>query len=109
MNTQNHVHALQAGQALALSELPEGRLVLVEGEVLVQGPASWIAGTVVVPAAMRLTAPAAVPWSEVGSLRATSRAKLAIEQAPSLFETFRAACRSALAAMPAALRTLQKS
>ena len=109
MNTQKHVHELQAGQALALSELPEGRLVLVEGEVLVQGPASWIAGTVVVPTAMRFTAPSVVPLSALGSLRATGRTKLVIERAPGLVETFRAACRSALAAIPATHRSAQKS
>jgi hypothetical protein len=91
MNTQNHVHELQAGQALALSGQPDGRLVLVEGEVLVQAQASWISGMVIVPSAVRITAPASVPLSELASLRATGRAKLVIEQAPSLIATFRAA------------------
>ena len=91
MNTQNHAHELQAGQVLALSGQPDGRLVLVEGEVLVQGPSSWIAGTVIVPPVLRITAPACVPLSELASLRATGRARLVIEQAPSLFATFRTA------------------
>jgi hypothetical protein len=91
MNTQNHVQELQAGQALALSGSPEGRLVLVEGEVLVQAQAAWIAGTVVQPPPVRIAAPAFVLLSELGSLRATGRVKLVIEQAPSLIDTLRAA------------------
>ena len=91
MNTQNDVQELQAGQVLALSGQPDGRLVLVEGEVLVQGPSAWIAGTVIVPPVMRITAPATVPLSELASLRATGRARLVIEQAPGLLATFKAA------------------
>lgn len=100
MNTQNDVHELQAGEALPLSGLADGRLFLVEGEVLVQGQAGWLAGTVVLPPVVRLTAPASIPLSEFGSLRATGRARLVIEQAPSLWETFRAA----LAKLPLGVR-----
>lgn len=84
MNTQTQLHELQAGEALAFSRASKGRVLLAQGEVLVQAPALWLAGTVVVPPVRRLSAPASLPLSEAGSLRATRAARLVIEEAPGL-------------------------
>lgn len=82
MNTQTQLHELQAGEALAFSRASKGRVILAEGEVLVQAPALWLAGTVIVPPVRRLSAPASLPLSEAGSLRATRAARVLIERAP---------------------------
>ncbi|MCD6076513.1 MAG: hypothetical protein K0R89_451 [Ramlibacter sp.] len=103
MNTQTHVRELQAGQALALDELPQGRFVLVEGEVLLQAPATWLAGTVVQPPAVRIAAPASLPAMEVGMLRATRDAKIVVEEAPGVLAVF-SAWWSRAAAVPTAAR-----
>jgi hypothetical protein len=93
MNTQSQVHELQAGEALALSAHRKGRLVLVQGEVLVQAPAMELAGTVIVPPATQVSAPALLSLAEIGALRATQRATIRLEEAPS----FVAMVRSVLA------------
>ena len=93
MNTQTQVHRLEAGQALALSRQGAGPVVLAEGEVLVQAPARWRAGTVVLSAPVRHVAPAALrlePSSSVIALRPSSM--VVREAAPLLsFATLRAA------------------
>ena len=61
MKTQQRLHRLAAGQALALPRGTARPLVLAEGELLMQGPALWLAGSVVLPAPVRLVAPAALP------------------------------------------------
>ncbi len=61
MNTQTQVHRLEAGQALALPRRGAGPAVLSGGELLVQAPARWLAGTVVLSAPVRLVAPAVLP------------------------------------------------
>ena len=61
MNTQTQVLRLQAGQALAHPPRGGGLAVLTEGELLVQPPARWRGGSVVVPATVRLAAPAVLP------------------------------------------------
>jgi hypothetical protein len=82
MNTQTQLHELQAGEALPLPRNANGRVVLVEGEVLFQAPALYLAGTVFVPPALRLSAPASWPLSETGSLQATRGARVLVEEAP---------------------------
>ena len=103
MNTQTHVQELQAGQALALDELPQGRFVLVEGEVLLQRPATWLAGTVVQPPVIRIAAPASLPVMDAGSLLATRDAKIVVEEAPGLLSAFSAWWNRA-AAVPSTAR-----
>ncbi|MEJ7930919.1 hypothetical protein WG922_13140 [Ramlibacter sp. AN1015] len=61
MNTQARVHCLESGQGLPLGGSGAGHVVLVEGTLLVQQPAVWLAGCYVRPAAVRLAAPAAWP------------------------------------------------
>jgi hypothetical protein len=82
MNTQTRLHELQAGEALPLPRDANGRVVLVEGEVLMQAPALYLAGTVIVPPPRWLSAPASWMLSETGSVRATGGARLLIEEAP---------------------------
>lgn len=91
MNTQTQLHQLQAGEALAFPRASRGRVILAEGEVLFQAPALWLAGTVIVPPVRRLSAPASLPLSEAGSLRATRAARLVVEQAPGLGAVLKAA------------------
>lgn len=91
MNTQTQLHELQAGEALAFSGSTKGRVILVEGEVLFQAPALYLAGTVIVPPARRLSAPASLPLTQAGSLRATRAARIVFEEAPGLGATIRAA------------------
>jgi hypothetical protein len=61
MNTQARVHRLQAGQALPLPGRTVATAVLAEGELWVQEPARWLAGSVVLSPPVRLTAPAVLP------------------------------------------------
>ena len=61
MNTQQQVHRLEAGQALPIPRRGGGPAVLTEGELVMQEPARWLAGTVVLPAAVRVVAPALLP------------------------------------------------
>ena len=61
MSTQTQVHRLEAGQALPLPRHGAGPAVLTEGEVVVQSPARWLGATVVLPAPVRLVAPAVLP------------------------------------------------
>ena len=91
MNKQTQVQKLQAGEALAHPGFRKGRIVLVEGEVLVQAPASELAGMTFVPAARRVSAPATLSLSKVEALRATERATLVIEEAPSTLSVIAAA------------------
>src|SRR5687767_2239498 len=91
MNTQTQLHELQAGEALPLPRNANGRVVLVEGEVLFQAPALYLAGTVVVPAVRRVSAPASWLLSEAGSVVAARGARLVVQEAPRLGATLRAA------------------
>jgi len=61
MNTQARVQRLEAGQALPLPSRRQGPVILSEGELLAQAPATWLGETVVVPPAVRLVAPAVLP------------------------------------------------
>lgn len=91
MNKQTRLHELQAGEALSLSRNASGRIVLVEGEVLLQPPALYLAGTVVVPPVRRLSAPGSWMVSEAGSLHATRGARVLVEETPGWGETLKAA------------------
>ena len=82
MKTQTQLHELQAGEALSLPRNANGRVVLVEGEVLLQPPALYLAGTVVVPPARRLSAPASWMLADASSVRAAAGARLRVDEAP---------------------------
>jgi hypothetical protein len=90
----NTTHArsipLQSGQALAVDRR-WARLVLIEGEVLLQAPADWVGGTVVLAPPRRVVAPAALDCAEMSSIAAIGPAKLLIEEAESPLEKLRAA------------------
>ena len=58
MKTQTQVHRLEGGQALALHRGHAGRVVLVRGELLVQQPARWLGGVVLIDPPQRIVAPA---------------------------------------------------
>lgn len=80
MNTQAQVHRLQAGQAISLP-LPRrgaGPVVLAQGELLVQEPARWLGGTVVVPAPVRLVAPAVLPEAPSASVTAVRESTVVV-------------------------------
>lgn len=79
MNTQTHVHRLQAGQALALPTHGGGLAVLTEGELLVQKPARWLGGSAVMPTAMRIGAPAVLPAGAHYSFVASGPASVVVE------------------------------
>lgn len=81
MNTQTHVHHLEAGQALALSSPGGGPAVLREGELLLQQPARWLGGTVVLPAPVRLVAPALLPAGQGGSFVAVRPSSVVVQAA----------------------------
>jgi hypothetical protein len=81
MNTQTHVHRLEAGQALALARRIAGPAVLIQGELVVQEPARWLAGIVVLPAPVRLAAPAVLPCEPSTSFVAVS-ASCVVAQEP---------------------------
>lgn len=81
MNTQTHVHRLEAGQALPAVPRSAGPVVLSEGELLLQEPARWLAGTVVLPRPVRLVAPAVVPAAPEGCIIAV-RASVIVAREP---------------------------
>lgn len=85
MNKQTQVHQLRAGESLGWSGERRGRIVLVSGEVLLQPPATQLAGITFVPVARRVAAPALLSLAELGGLRATQAATLVVEEAPTLF------------------------
>ena len=81
MNTTHTTYqTLQAGQALALPARRPLSLVLVEGEVLVQPPAQWLGGALVLIPPKRVAAPLALDFESGTAFTATARAKVAIEQ-----------------------------
>lgn len=81
MNTQTQVHRLEAGQALALGRRSEGPAVLTQGELLVQEPARWLAGVVVMPRAVRLVAPAVLPTAPSCSFVAVRASSVVVREA----------------------------
>ena len=84
MNTQTEVHRLAAGQALLLPGRSRGHAVLTEGEAVFQAPARWLGGTVVLPAAVRLRAPAVLPQDVAGTLLATRSSSLLVHAVAAL-------------------------
>ena len=90
MNTQRHVHRLEAGQALPIPRRSGGPAVLTEGELVVQEPARWLAGTVVQPAAVRVVAPALLPAS-AASFVAVRPSCVVVQELPSALDKLRAA------------------
>ena len=81
MNTQAQVHRLEAGQALSPSRASRGHAVLAEGELLVQAPMEWLAGSVVVPDPVRLVAPAVLDLDASHSFVAVRASAVVVPQA----------------------------
>ena len=81
MNTQARLHRLEAGQALPQVRRGAGPVVLAEGEVLVQEPARWLGGTVVVAPAVRLVAPAVLPSADGCSVVAVHASSVLVPEA----------------------------
>ena len=108
MNTQTQVHRLEAGQALPLPRRGAGLAVLSEGELLVQAPARWLAGTVVLSAPVRLVAPAVLPAEPGCSAVAVRPSSVVVQEAAPLlsFSRLRAAVSTSArcAPTPAPLR-----
>ena len=104
MNTQPRTLRLSAGQSLLLSSRIAGPPVLVQGEVLVQGPAQWLGGVVVVPTAVRVSGPALLPGDGAASVVAVRDAVVLVQERPAvvaLFSSFLARLRlRRYAAMP---------
>ena len=93
MNTQAQVLNLAGGEALQLPRRMAGPLVLTRGELLVQEPARWLAGNVVVPAPVRLVAPAVLAATPASSIVAVRASAVVLQQAAPL--------------LSAAIRTIQ--
>ena len=89
MNTQAKIIRLEAGQALALPR--RGKAVLTEGELRMQEPARWLAGMVVLPAPVRLGAPASLPASSSCSFVAVHACNVVVHQSDSVFAPLRTA------------------
>lgn len=79
MNTSYRSIPLQSGQSLAFDRRRAGRLFLAEGEVLMQPPAEWLAGTLVLAPARRISAPAELV-GDLASLTALGAARLQVEE-----------------------------
>lgn len=102
MNKQARLHRLQAGQALPLSDRTVGAAVLTEGEVWMQEPARWLAGSVVLPPPVRLTAPAVLPRGAATSYVAIRPSRVVAQEALPLLS--REPLRTAIAWARSALR-----
>jgi hypothetical protein len=88
--TTTSFQTLRPGQALALpARLPKS-LVLVEGEVLVQAPAQWLGGTLVLSKPVRFAAPQSLPVDDGAMIIAGTRARLAMQASPSPVGALRA-------------------
>lgn len=84
MNTQAKVQRIEAGQALAFPRRA-GSVVLAQGEVLLQEPAQWLGGTMIVPRAVRLAAPAVLPATSSGTVVAMRASTVVVQEAAPLF------------------------
>lgn len=87
MNKQAQVLRLESGQALPLPRRAGGTVVLSRGELLMQEPARWLAGTVVLPPPVRLVAPASLPAGAACSFVAVRDSTVVVEEAGSRFPT----------------------
>lgn len=86
MNTQAQVQRLQAGESLPQTRFGAGPAILAEGELLVQAPAEWLAGTVVIPPPVRIVAPAVLDdLPPSASVMAVGAAKVVLPQPAPLF------------------------
>jgi hypothetical protein len=83
MNTQTRSLRLLAGEAMLLPRRA-AQAVLTQGEVLVQPPARWLGGEVVLPKPVRLSAPALLPTEPSASVQAIGAAVVFVHEAPSL-------------------------
>jgi hypothetical protein len=84
MNTmQSELHTLQAGEALTVARGRSSKLIVAEGEVLVQAPAQWLAGIVLVPPPRRVSGPASLELDGTESVMAIRHAKIMFEAAAS--------------------------
>ncbi|MBC5782259.1 hypothetical protein H8N03_04835 [Ramlibacter sp. USB13] len=81
MNTQAQVLRIEAGQALPLPRRTGGPVVLTEGELVMQQPAQWLGGTVVLSAPVRIAAPATLPTGSPGEFIAASAATVVVPAA----------------------------
>ena len=104
---QNTFHTLQPGQALEPVGPRTAMLILVDGDVLVQAPARWLADCVIhLPAAQRLSAPACLPLEGFSAIRAVGGAKIQVVEAPSLLQRTRSILARALEGAARHQRTL---
>lgn len=87
---------LQSGQALAVDRHRGAQLFVAEGEVLLQAPARWLGGTVVLAPPRRVAAPAALACAEIASLTALGAAKVVIEETTGPVERLRRAWHEVL-------------
>lgn len=93
MQTNYRSITLQSGEALALDRRGSRTILVTEGEVLLQGAAEWIGGTVLLAPPRRVAAPARLAASRIHSLAAIGAAKIHLEEAPSLLDHLRSAWR----------------
>jgi hypothetical protein len=77
---------LQSGEALPV-DLPRGaRLYLTQGELVLQAPARWLAGTVVLSPARRVAAPAMLAPAEIQAATALTTATFLVEAQPGMVQ-----------------------
>jgi hypothetical protein len=84
MKTQAQLHRLETGQALSLPWNNAGPAVLTDGELLVQEPARWLAGSVVLPPPVRFVGPAVLPAGRFDFVAVRPSSVLVHETAPLL-------------------------
>ena len=89
MNTEDRSISLRAGQALEVDPHVPATLYLLEGELLAQPPAAWLAGRVVVAPARRIAAPAVLQAADVAAATAVGAVRLRVQRPASLLERFR--------------------
>ena len=84
---------LQPGQSLAIDRHAATRVLVTEGEVLVQAPAQWLGETVLFTPPRRVVAPAALTGGTILSLIAVGAAKIQVEQVASPLAKLKGAWR----------------
>lgn len=82
MNNTYRSIRLQSGQSLAVDRRRPARLFVTEGEVLLETPAAWLGGKVVLAPAWRVAAPAELNGAEITAIHATGAAKVLVEEVP---------------------------
>lgn len=83
--------SLQSGQALP-ADLPRAaRVVLSEGEALLQSPAEWLGGTFVLRPPRRVSAPALLDAADLHAATALTAARILVQAQPSIADRLRAA------------------